>query len=126
MSAFLVNNSTISKLADALRIFNTDLREKYSSNLKLAQDLYDLNVKALKYKDYKEIIGPFCFTSEIWALSTDKGLAQFYMSLRCFLYQCCEGKVPESKLYKELEKTEIMLSRKLAIEWAEEEGAIWE
>jgi len=127
MSAFLVNNSSISRLADAIRRKSEKFSKKYTNNLELAHALYSLNVEALRqrYEDYKEMISPFVFTSEIW-FDDKKGNAQFYKSLCCFTYQCLEGNVPETELYKELEKLENDLAHEIAMKWAGEQGAVWD
>ena len=128
MSAFLVSNSTISKLADAIKYFDKKFYEKYSSVRKLARDLYDLNVWALeeRYEDPSDMISEFEYEPVFFNLREEKGLAQFYMSLCCFLYQCTEGKVVDSKLYKELKRVRRDLADKIAIEWSTKCGAEWE
>lgn len=53
------------------------------------------------------------------------GIAQFYKSLACFIYQCSEGEVPETELYKMLEEAQDKLAYKIAMDWANEQGAEW-
>jgi len=130
MSAFLVKNSTLSKLADALRKYDRDLYEEYERNYDLAKDLYEMNVQALKerYEDPTDLIRPFEFTDEFWMdiENNQKDKAQFFMSLSCYLYQCCEGDVPKSELYKRLEDIEHKLAHEIAMEWAEKKSAEWD
>jgi hypothetical protein len=130
MSAFLVKNSTLSKLADALRRYDEDLYEEYKTDYDLAKDLYEMNVQALKerYEDPSDLIRPFEFTDEYWLdiEHNPKDKAQFLMSLACYLYQCFEGEVPKSALYKKLEDIDWRLSHEIAMKWAEEQGAEWD
>ena len=127
MSSFLVENSTISKLADALRYKSYEFSGAYNLTSRLAQDLYDLNIRALRerYDDPTDLIDNFVFTSERWELNDKKDLAQFYKSLACFIYQCSEGEVPETELYKMLEEAQDKLAYKIAMDRADEQGAEW-
>lgn len=130
MSAFLVKNSTLSKLAEWLR-YKEDIEggffRSFKSDKELAKALYDLNVKALKerYEDYQDFVVPFEYTGEVF-LDNDKRRAQAYMSLSCFLYQCNEGRVPETELYKKLEEFRIKMAKEIAFDWAEKQKAIWD
>lgn len=133
MSAYLIDNSTISKLADALR-YRKSARETdyfitdYVNTSDLAYNLYNLNVLALKERygeRAKKLIIPFYFTNEIWSFTRDKDLAQFFTSLRSFLYQCAEGKVVKTKMFKELTKFKNSLGSDIAIMWADKQGVIW-
>jgi hypothetical protein len=130
MSAFLVKNSTLSKLANALRRYDEDLCEEYKTDYDLAKDLYEMNVQALKerYEDPSDLIKPFEITNEYWLNihSSPEDKAQFFMSLACYLYQCSEGEVPELELYKKLEKIKNKLAYRIAMEWAEKQGAKWD
>jgi hypothetical protein len=109
MSAFLVEEKTlnriISYLDDELRRsdwlrskFTTDLGVNCARDWKtaLGQKMWDLNQLSLSYRygDAKqELLYQFSPVSctEI----------QAYKSLRCWLYQCCEGDIPkESKLFR--------------------------
>lgn len=129
MSSFQISNSTISKLADALRYYSDEIREEYPSTIELAKDLHTMNVKALRerYDDAESLIQPFQFTYENWILLNEKDTAQFFMSLCCYLYQCSAGQsVTETKLYKQLKKIKENLSQKISIDWAHSKGAKWE
>ena len=106
MSAFLVNNETISKLANELYTNyregdNNPLKEKNTKEI--AMELYKMNVKALKqrYENYDDMIVPFEYCEKAIFDST----FQLLKSLNCYLYQCSEGNVPKKELYKFLSKT---------------------
>jgi len=132
MSAFLMSNKTISKLAYALSGEGTDTRELHEDYEKpevLALDLYRLNIKALVNRYGKEEIekeGAFEFIKTDEFNESNKDLAQYYRSLRCFLYQCSEGDVIETKLFKLLDGISNQIAHRIASNWADEKGAEWD
>jgi hypothetical protein len=108
MNAFLVEEKTlhriISYLEDELRRSGW-LRAKFAADLgvnvagdwktALGQKMWDLNQLALGYRygdAQQELFYQFSHVSCT--------AVQAYKSMRCWLYQCCEGDIPEaSKLY---------------------------
>lgn len=48
-----------------------------------------------------------------------------YKSLKCYLYQCCEGKVPETDLYKTLRNIETIWADYIVSDLPEFQAAIW-
>lgn len=109
MSAFLVEDRTINKILTHIREeirkskgfenkFKTELGITFDENWerKLGQKMLDLNQLALGYRygDDKQELN-YTFSP---VLCTP---IQAYKALRCWLYQCREGEIPEeSKLYK--------------------------
>jgi hypothetical protein len=112
MSAFLVDKYTIDRivtlidherrrsgyfsemLEKELNIDFTDLDWK----TKLGQKMWDLNQLALGYRYGDEEVKLTYVFSDVPFLLSD---VHMYKSLRCWLYQCCEGDIPEtSKLYR--------------------------
>ena len=108
MSAFLVEEKTINRilsyLADELTRsdwfrskFTTALGVNFAGEWRtaLGQKMWDLNQLALgyRYADPKqELLYQFSYAS--------CPAIQAYKSVQCWLYQCCEGDIPEvSKLY---------------------------
>ena len=111
MSAFLVDKKTIDRVITHLdhEIRQSEwLKEKFEKELNLnfedfdndwknilGQKMWDLNQLSLGYRygDAKQEL-KYSFYP---ALETS---IQAYKSLSCWLYQCCEGDIPEiSKLY---------------------------
>lgn len=143
MSSFFVGNNSLSKLANSLMAnFYKDFVD-FGVPIRLYEALYDLNIEALKsrYEDWEVLVYEeknYLLTAGVWQIESNfitdenreyllKNLAQFYMSLECFLYQCCEGEIPEkSELYKKLEEISDILAHRLASEYAEKLGAKWE
>jgi hypothetical protein len=108
VSAFLVEEKTLNRilnyLDDELRRsawlrskFEADLGVNFAGDWKtaLGQKMWDLNQLSLGYRyadPQQELLYHFSHES-----CSD---IQAYKSLRCWLYQCCEGDIPEvSKLY---------------------------
>jgi len=128
MSAYLVTNQTISKLANQImsdeeqeagdidKLFQGTARE-------LAERLYNLNVYSLleRYDLRADIRDGFFYDSTAKFDSEE----QYYMSLRCFTYQSCEGEASEKPLYKALEKKEQKIAFRLANKRADAKGARW-
>jgi hypothetical protein len=63
---------------------------------KLAQDMFALNVSAVRQR-YEKVGSIPKFT---YLQDSLYSLIQTLKSLNCWLYQCCEGDVPKSSLYK--------------------------
>jgi hypothetical protein len=110
MSAFIVEDETINTIVNFLflkQIGGDVYWSKYVLNdagIKLdtqaarkafALSLFDLNVQAVgeRYDEIEEYV--FSYRQTLSCNPT-----QAYKSLKCWLYQCTEGTVIESKLYK--------------------------
>jgi hypothetical protein len=108
MSAFLVAEKTLNRILSYLNRelrrsarlhakFATDLGVNFAGDWQTAsgQNMWDLNQLALgyRYDDPKqELLYRFSYVS--------CPAIQAYKSLQCWLYQCCEGDIPDaSKLY---------------------------
>ncbi len=112
MSAFLVEDKTIHKIINILDFqirkspwLKNKFREELGINFEdynidwktnLGQKMWDLNQLSLGYRygdEKQELIYRF---SPVLCTPI-----QAYKALKCWLYQCCEGEIPEeSKLYK--------------------------
>jgi hypothetical protein len=97
------------RLADAMLAMNIDaFRQRYGMRALLAQylDYIDLDTKNWE---------PLEAFSEV----------QFFKSLQCFLYQCCEGDVDERPLYKTLDAIRVLLAPAINQGSAEYDAAEW-
>ena len=54
-----------------------------------------------------------------------ENMAALYKSLKCYLYQCTEGEVPESELYKAIENISTTLAQYIISDLPEYELAAW-
>lgn len=114
MSAFYVGSKSISRLANDLVVWLIDEPKE------LATKLYAMNRRALiaRYGSdgITDMIESFEYDEKATFGDDDE---QKLQSLRCYLYQCGEGDIPESKLFRELEniktKLEDLVAKKYLI-----------
>ena len=146
MSAWMVSNETISKIANLIETYNIvgfngfgfnfpeelEKRFKYKTAKEIFTELVNMNIESLKQRypgHYQELVGDVEFlpNADIWQ-SREKGLTYHYQllkSLHCFSYQCCEGSVPDCELYKAIEKLAIHLSNYIISKMPEYQAAEW-
>jgi len=97
------------RLADAMLALNLDaFRQRYGMKALLVEDLdcIDLDTRSRH---------PLEALSEV----------QFFKSLQCFLYQCCEGDVDEKPLYKTLSAIQNLLAPFINTDSPEYDAAEW-
>ena len=97
------------RLADAMLAMNLDaFRQRYGIRALLAQDLDSIDLDRRNWHPLEAL-------SEV----------QFFKSLQCFLYQCCEGDVDEKPLYKTLSAIRGLLAPLINEDSAEYDAAEW-
>ena len=134
MSAFLVSEKTISVIVTTLSEIlndNSSLQEKASAlsidvispywQEKLADALFELNCEAL-HQRYGDKEFPLFQYQPIHTRS----LVEVYKSLQCFLYQCSEGNVPDTKLFKFMEEFSYRLAHRIVMHLPAYEKAEWD
>jgi hypothetical protein len=62
------------------------------------------------------------FVFEKWADATP---VEQFKAITCLLYQCCEGKVPDSSLYAELDRAAGELAQRIVQDLPEYDKASW-
>ena len=146
MSAWMVNNETISKIANLIDTYKVigfngfgfsfpdELIAEFSnkSAKEIFNDLAEMNKESLKQRypyNYMELVGniEFIKNADIYQLR-EKGLTyhwQLLKSLQCYLYQCDEGSVSDCKLYKAMEKLEHYLQNYIISKMPEYNRAVW-
>ena len=126
MSAFVVDDNTINKIMTWFELESYGHRPTYGAvtrRLKdagyhldnegagiLAHELFDLNVRAVnvRYGDGEaEKFRPLDYQFKGVLPPT---LIQAYKALKCLSYQCCEGDVIETKLYKLMKEIENIMA----------------
>ena len=110
MSAYLVSEKTIHRVVTALELEGNDRKTQTHESLsKLGRELYALNNEAIsqRYGEREEV------PDYHFQLQGTVSPIQLYKSLRCFLYQCSEGKVPEDPLFKIVEEKSNELACKI-------------
>ena len=155
MSAFMMSNETLSKLANLIAryyvnsdsmgfYFPDELREELKdirfSGEKIFNELANLNIASLsqRYYDCGDMIGkveyfPHCdiWQRPVWDIEygitrIEQWHYQFLKSLRCYLYQSCEGDCYDTGLYKALDKLSLELGYFIATNQPEYELADWD
>lgn len=143
MSAFIVDDKTIngivSWLNDAIKrqtdyswCAQTLLKLGYKLDTefgckRIAEEMFTLNCDSIEQrygegqaKEFRPLDFQFC-------LIRPPNNYQALKSMRCLLYQCCEGDVPEqSDLYNALDKVSLELSYQLVTRSREYESATWD
>jgi len=143
MSAYVVEDKTINKIVDwllldwmgsrqaakhALNGYNLDIDGDAE---RLANDMFRLNVSAVNQR-----YGPgeaakfrpldFQYSSVVWwGDSAIANACRALKSLHCWQYQCSEGNVPETPLFKMFEEVESAIARWLVGTMPEYEQADW-
>ena len=97
------------RLADAMLAMNIDaFRQRYGIRALLVEDLDCIDLDTRTWK-------PLEAFSE----------TQFFKSLQCFLYQCCEGDVDEKPLFKTLSAIKEWLAHFIDEDSEEYDAAEW-
>ena len=139
MSAFMVEDTTINRVVTWLtrevttNRFTLDwLAREYDIDLtsdkwdeKLAQAMFQLNCDGViaRYGEGEaEKFRPLNFT---YKPEGDTFLVQVLKSLQCFLYQCSEGDVPETKLYQFFEEVSHHVALKIVMDLPAYDKATW-
>jgi hypothetical protein len=143
MSAFVVNDKTIndsiafmetltnnnSWMLNPLSELGYDLSSR-ADRERLGKDLFNLNVDGVneRYGDNQaQAFRPLDFKFVDGISSTKRlNIYQCIKSLRCLLYQCSEGNVPEQNLFKALEEVVGRLDRHVVNSLPQYEKAEWD
>ena len=139
MSAFMVEDQTINRVVTWLtrevktqfsyidriaRKYEVDLvGEKWTE--KLANAMFQLNcdgVNARYGEGEAEKFRPLNFT---YKPEGDTFRVQVLKSLQCWMYQCNEGDVPQTKLYRFFEEVENYLALQIVMDLPEYDKAKW-
>jgi hypothetical protein len=134
MSAYIVEATTINRivtlvgdefrknpfLRDTAKQFTVDVvREGWKQ--RLAQAMYDINVEAVNQRYNEEntrkdfVYTPVPYGSRITA----------FKSLQCWMYQCKEGTVPQTSLYRYFEELKKQIAINIVMDLPEYDKAQW-
>jgi hypothetical protein len=113
MSAFMVADETINNIVNWLRREKFLISEipyklkdlgfdttKGAWEEKLGMAMFQLNIRGVEARYGKGEAGTFRKLNYHYHRTEPVPLGQVLKSLHCWLYQCCEGAVPETKLYQ--------------------------
>lgn len=135
MSAWIVDKDCIDRIVTfclneprlAKQIFKVDFEgdpeEKDSTLNKVGRKLWEMNHKAVEYR-YDDKLNRKDVKAYVWGYKTAT-IHQVLKSIHCLAYQCCEGKVPNSRLYKQLGRLGDCVAEKIARETEGYEKAVW-
>lgn len=108
MSAFIVKNKTINKIVSYIHHHHVypfsmppfSMPPHEYPLRSLGEKMNALNVEAVNARYFNDLVDSSGYSFRYELPPTE---IEAYKMLQCFLYQCFEGDVPESKLYKDLE-----------------------
>ena len=108
MSAYIVEDETINKIGDGIHTFRLSqgfLLEKLGASdyATLGEMLFQMNVDGVNARYGEEKAEDFRPLNYEYKSTLPHKTIQFYASLSCFMYQCLEGEVPETTLYKAMD-----------------------
>jgi len=138
MSAFMINTNVMAKVVTAI-LLNFDTFDGGSTargpllaaptdaqkeaGTTIGKKLFRLNRRALRARygrgDHLRVPE---FVFERWA---DARPVEQFKALHCLLYQCCEGKSPNSRLYAELNHAAGELAQRIVQDLPDYDQAPW-
>jgi hypothetical protein len=139
MSAFMVNTNVMAKVVTAIlqhtnqfasidtlrgRLVDDPLTDaQKEAGTKIGRKLFLMNRRALRarYGPGEHLRLPD-FVFEKWAEVTP---VEQFAAMRCLLYQCCEGKVPDSHQYQALNCTAGELAQRIVQDLPDYDKASW-
>jgi hypothetical protein len=139
MSAFMVADTTINNIVNWLRRETFLVSEipyklkglgfdttKGAWEEKLGMAMFQLNISGVEARYGKGEAVTFRRMDYHYHRPAPVPLAQVLKSLQCWLYQCCEGAVPETKLYQLFDHDiRVYLMSKIIATLPEYENAYW-
>jgi len=140
MSAFVVTDKTINQFLFYLSQTGrdshwliSDLEKAIGMNLKTGRDLAELGKRmfALNCKAVNQRYGPdsaqdFRALDYAYRLEMVTTPYQALARLKCWLYQCSEGEVPETPLYKAMEQIAYEIAMHIVTRTPQYDAAGWE
>lgn len=123
MSSYIVEDQTIDRIISGLiktKLINEFKDIQILDNSAFGQELIDMNTEAVDYRySEKNDKMQYKFTN------VPVTEVQAFKSLQCLLYQCCEGPVPDSKLYKQMREIGNLMAVKTVNDLPSYEKAQW-
>ena len=124
MSAFMVEDKTINKIVSWLAedrdikpwLNHVHPEVKLNGEESLAefgQALFDMNAESINQKYGENQAQEFRPMDYSWHFETPQPDIPIFAALECLLYQCCEGTVDESMLYKTMDSISNYLAKRI-------------
>lgn len=124
MSAFIVSRKVINHVVWAMtqegRFFDTGSEATPAVRTALGRELYGINARAVsqRYSEKEK------YLTYAWVDETPDPVVAF-KACECFLYQCSEGDVPDSDLFKRVEAACNALARDIVTKLPAYDAAPW-
>ena len=138
MSAFMVNTNVMAKVVTAIllnldrfdgestrrvKLLAAPTDEQKEAGTKIGRKLFLLNRRALRAR-YG--CGEHLHLPEfVFEKRADAAPVEQFKAMCCLLYQCCEGEVPISQLYDELNRSAGELAQRIVQDLPEYQKASW-
>jgi hypothetical protein len=140
MSAFVVTDKTINQFLFYLsnagresRYLISDLEKAIGMNLKngrdfaeLGQRMFALNCEAVNQRYGPDSAKDFRTLDYAYRVEMVMTPYQALARLKCWLYQCSEGNVPETPLYKAMEQVSYEMAMQIVTRTPQYDAAGWE
>lgn len=130
MSAFIVSPATMHRAVAAMDAGRNQCCEALDL---LGRQLYALNAEAVRQRygdraDLSPLPEEYCWKITFWTLKESElqYKMRLYKALRCLIYQCGEGNVPETMLYKAMEERAHMMADEIIGLLPEWKAATWD
>lgn len=134
MSAFIVQPKTINRVLAYLNMDRRGIKSQAARALQplghgiesdealaaLGQAMADLNTAAVAARYGEREFNPY-----VYAFESPGSLVQAYKSLGCWHYQCSEGDVPETPLYRALDEIYTAMAHAVASDAPGYDVAVW-
>lgn len=124
MSAFIVQKGTIDRIVTYIEKNKHNWQIKFDvvDEKELGQKLWDLNARAVNFRYAENIAIKYDFFER----KSGQSLVAIYKSIDCYLYQCLEGDVPESCLFRQIESVQKDLASRIIFDLPGYHECPWE
>jgi hypothetical protein len=113
MSAFIVSDETMHRVVQAMDLYAPSpdyLTKDDEANTMVGRMLFSMNNDAIRERYQDRYPDMFCDPQDYVYQPVEATTGELYRAVACFTYQCAEGSVPESELYKLVEMVERQLA----------------
>lgn len=130
MSAFIVGHETMQRCAIGFLLGTMPYGAPLANEAEVTETgrkLYAMNQQALVERYNDNTPAPEFTGQRMRPLTYSKQeLVQIYKSMHCLLYQCSEGDVPDSELFKQLELAAGAVASRIVNMMHEYQQATWD
>jgi hypothetical protein len=135
MSAFIVGTGTMNRVVQAIVHVCPDFDGEPTRppavrlqdvGTRLGIKLYRLNAEAVRQRYDQSDPVPLFRSTQVEAPRTRKERIACFKALQCLIYQCSEGDVPDTPLYRQLETVRYVLAARIIADLPEYQAAGWD